>query len=44
MTPNTPAQVGAFAVVLWNLSGVLTVQVLGQGITIHGYLLWIAVA
>ncbi|MBP0949464.1 ABC transporter ATP-binding protein/permease [Pseudomonas sp. 20GA0080] len=38
------AQVGAFAVVLWNLSGVLTVQVLGQDVTIHGYLLWIAVA
>ncbi|MEE4715596.1 ABC transporter ATP-binding protein/permease [Pseudomonas alliivorans] len=38
------AQVGAFAVVLWNLSGVLTVQVLGQDVKIHGYLLWIAVA
>ena len=38
------AQVGAFSVVLWNLSGVLNFQVLGQGVTIHGYLLWIAVA
>ncbi|MEE4104186.1 SbmA/BacA-like family transporter [Pseudomonas viridiflava] len=37
------AQVGAFAVVLWNLSGVLNFQMLGQDITIHGYLLWIAV-
>ena len=38
------AQVGAFSVVLWNLSGVLNFQMRGEDITIHGYLLWIAVA
>ncbi|MDF2643797.1 MAG: hypothetical protein K0R45_3071 [Pseudomonas sp.] len=37
------AQVGAFAMVLWNLSGVLNFKLFGHDITIHGYLLWIAV-
>lgn len=37
------AQVGAFAMVLWNLSGVLEFELLGQPVVIHGYLLWIAI-
>jgi putative ATP-binding cassette transporter len=37
------AQVGAFAMVLWNLSGVLNFQLLGHDFSIHGYLLWIAI-
>lgn len=37
------AQVGAFALVLWNLSGVLEFELLGQPVIIHGYLLWIAI-
>ena len=31
---------GAFAVVLWNLSGVLTVPVGGKNVQIYGYMLW----
>ncbi|OOV91363.1 ABC transporter ATP-binding protein/permease [Pseudomonas sp. MF4836] len=37
------AQVAAFATILWNLSGVLNVEILGCPVTVHGYLLWIAV-
>lgn len=37
------AQVGAFARVLWDLSGVLNFQLLGHDFTLHGYLLWIAI-
>ncbi|MBK5000812.1 ABC transporter ATP-binding protein/permease [Pseudomonas sp. S31] len=35
------AQVGAFVVILWNLSGVQTLSLLGATFTVHGYLVWI---
>ncbi|MFJ4113229.1 ABC transporter ATP-binding protein/permease [Pseudomonas sp. NPDC089758] len=35
------AQVGAFMVILWNLSGVQTFSLLGESFTVHGYLVWI---
>ncbi|BAP45815.1 putative uncharacterized protein [Pseudomonas sp. StFLB209] len=38
------AQVGAFLVVLWNLSGVLKFELFGRPWEIHGYLVWVAVA
>ncbi|MDR6712263.1 putative ATP-binding cassette transporter [Pseudomonas hunanensis] len=38
------AQVGAFVVILWNLSGVQTFSVFGESFTVHGYLVWIVVA
>ena len=37
------AQVGAFALILWNLSGVQTFSLFGATVTVHGYLLWIVV-
>ncbi|WP_312387161.1 ABC transporter ATP-binding protein/permease [Pseudomonas sp.] len=37
------AQVGAFALILWNLSGVQTFSLFGTTVTVHGYLLWIVV-
>lgn len=37
------AQVGAFALILWNLSGVQTFSLFGESFTVHGYLLWIVV-
>ncbi|MBA1323126.1 ABC transporter ATP-binding protein/permease [Pseudomonas plecoglossicida] len=37
------AQVGAFALILWNLSGVQTFNLFGATVTVHGYLLWIVV-
>lgn len=38
------AQVGAFMAILWDLSGVQTFSLFGHGFTVHGYLVWIAVA
>ena len=38
------AQVGAFVVILWNLSGVQTFHLFGEPFTVHGYLLWIVLA
>ncbi|MFK0091130.1 ABC transporter ATP-binding protein/permease [Pseudomonas sp. NPDC090592] len=38
------AQVGAFMVILWNLSGVQTFTLFGETFTIHGYLVWIVLA
>ncbi|MFJ4157750.1 ABC transporter ATP-binding protein/permease [Pseudomonas sp. NPDC089752] len=38
------AQVGAFVVILWNLSGVLTFSLFGESFTVHGYLVWIVLA
>ncbi|MGE7990062.1 ABC transporter ATP-binding protein/permease [Pseudomonas sp. NPDC089554] len=35
------AQVGAFLVILWNLSGVQTFSLFGETYTVHGYLVWI---
>lgn len=35
------AQVGAFVVILWNLSGVQTFSLFGERFTVHGYLVWI---
>ncbi|KIY40675.1 ABC transporter ATP-binding protein [Pseudomonas sp. 10-1B] len=35
------AQVGAFVVILWNLSGVQTFGLFGETFTVHGYLVWI---
>jgi len=35
------AQVGAFVVILWNLSGVQTFSLFGSHFTVHGYLVWI---
>ncbi|WP_349975960.1 ABC transporter ATP-binding protein/permease [Pseudomonas sp. WHRI 8519] len=35
------AQVGAFMVILWNLSGVQTFSLLGESFTVQGYLVWI---
>ncbi|AUF98353.1 ABC transporter ATP-binding protein [Pseudomonas sp. 02C 26] len=37
------AQVGAFALILWNLSGVQTFSLFGATFSVHGYLLWIVV-
>lgn len=37
------AQVGAFLMILWNLSGVQTFEVAGHSFTIEGYLVWIVV-
>lgn len=37
------AQVGAFMAILWNLSGVQTFSLFGHSVTVHGYLVWIAV-
>ena len=33
---------GAFAVVLWNLSGVVTVPVGGSELTVYGYMFWLS--
>ncbi|OAM31054.1 MULTISPECIES: ABC transporter ATP-binding protein/permease [Eikenella] len=38
------AKLGAFVVILWQLSGVQTFQIFGQNITIYGYLVWVALA
>ncbi|CAM3603656.1 Inner membrane ABC transporter ATP-binding protein YddA [Pseudomonas reidholzensis] len=38
------AQVGAFVVILWNLSGVQTFSLFGESYTVHGYLVWIVLA
>lgn len=38
------AQVGAFVVILWNLSGVQTFSLFGQTFTVQGYLVWIVLA
>ncbi|WP_369989218.1 ABC transporter ATP-binding protein/permease [Pseudomonas xanthosomatis] len=38
------AQVGAFVVILWNLSGVQTFELFGDSYTVHGYLVWIVLA
>ncbi len=38
------AQVGAFMVILWNLSGVQTFSLFGDSYTVHGYLVWIVLA
>lgn len=38
------AQVGAFVVILWNLSGVQTFTLFGVAFTVHGYLVWIVLA
>lgn len=38
------AQVGAFVVILWNLSGVQTFSLFGERFTVHGYLLWLVLA
>ncbi|MBH5329334.1 ABC transporter ATP-binding protein/permease [Eikenella sp. S3360] len=38
------AKLGAFVVILWQLSGVQTFRIFGQSITIHGYLVWVALA
>jgi putative ATP-binding cassette transporter len=38
------AQVGAFVVILWNLSGVQTFSLFGEHFTVHGYLVWIVLA
>lgn len=38
------AQVGAFVVLLWNLSGVQTFSLFGERFTVHGYLLWLVLA
>lgn len=38
------AQVGAFMVILWNLSGVQTFSLFGETFTVHGYLVWIVLA
>lgn len=38
------AQVGAFVVILWNLSGVHTFELFGETFTVHGYLVWIVLA
>ncbi|MGY4493598.1 ABC transporter ATP-binding protein/permease [Pseudomonas sp. TE3610] len=38
------AQVGAFVLILWELSGVQQFEVAGHAFTVHGYLVWIAVA
>jgi len=38
------AQVGAFVVILWNLSGVQTFNLFGESFTVHGYLVWIVLA
>ncbi|MCE1116393.1 MULTISPECIES: ABC transporter ATP-binding protein/permease [Pseudomonas] len=38
------AQVGAFVVILWNLSGVQSFSLFGETWTVHGYLVWIVLA
>lgn len=38
------AQVGAFVVILWNLSGVQTFTLFGELYTVEGYLVWIVLA
>ncbi|MBK5004637.1 ABC transporter ATP-binding protein/permease [Pseudomonas sp. S32] len=38
------AQVGAFVVILWNLSGVQTFTLFGELYTVQGYLVWIVLA
>ncbi|CAI3791890.1 Inner membrane ABC transporter ATP-binding protein YddA [Pseudomonas sp. MM221] len=38
------AQVGAFMVILWNLSGVQAFSLFGETFTVHGYLVWIVLA
>lgn len=35
-------KLGAFVTVLWTLSGVQTFNIGGQNITLHGYLVWVA--
>lgn len=35
-------KLGAFIVILWQLSGVQTFRLFGQNIVVHGYLVWIA--
>ena len=37
------AMLGAFIVILWNLSGMLTVPVGSQEFTIYGYMVWLSV-
>lgn len=37
------AMLGAFILILWNLSGVLTVPVGSQEFTIYGYMVWISI-
>ena len=39
---NNIAKFSAFVAVLWTLSGVQTVNIGGRDITIHGYLVWVA--
>ena len=39
---NNIAKFSAFVAVLWALSGVQTFNIGGRGITIHGYLVWVA--
>ena len=36
------AKLGAFVSILWHMSGVQTLTLAGHSITIHGYLVWIA--
>lgn len=38
------AQVGAFVVILWNLSGVQSFSLFGETFSVHGYLVWIVLA
>lgn len=36
------AMLGAFIVILWNLSGVLTVPLGGEDFTVYGYMVWLS--
>ncbi|OAM46091.1 ABC transporter ATP-binding protein [Eikenella sp. NML99-0057] len=38
------AKLGAFVVILWQLSSVQTFKIFGQNITVYGYLVWVALA
>lgn len=35
-------KIGAFVVILWQISGVQTFRLFGQSLTVYGYLVWIA--